>query len=160
MQKVFKTRDLNLKTKIRLLRCYVFSVLLYGAETWTLTETTMKKLEAFEMWTYRRILRISWVDHVTNVEVLLRMNKTTEIIKTIKIRKLQYFGHIMRNEQRYGVLQRILQGKVLGKRGPGRRRISWLKNLRSWFSMTTTDLFRTAVNKVRIAILIANIRNG
>lgn len=160
MQKVFKSRDLNLNTKIRLLRCYVFSVLLYGAEAWTLTEATMKKLEAFEMWTYRRILRISWVDHVTNVEVLLRMNKTTEIVKTIKIRKLQYFGHIMRNEQRYGILQRILQGKVLGKRGPGRRRISWLKNLRSWFSMTTTDLFRTAVNKVRIAILIANIRNG
>lgn len=160
MRSVFKDRDLHINTKMRLLRCYVFSVLLYGVESWTLTETSLKKIEAFEMWLYRRILRISWVDHVTNAEVLRRMNKTTELIYTIKSRKLQYLGHIMRNENRYGLLQQILQGKVNGRRGPGRRRISWLKNLRTWFSMTTTDLFRTAINKVRIAMMIANIRNG
>ena len=61
---------------------------------------------------------------------------------------------LMRNEQRFYLMQSILQGKVLGKRGIGRPRISWLRNLRNWFDMNTTDLFRTAVQKVKIACMI------
>lgn len=87
-----------------------------------------ERLEAFEMWLYRRILRISWKDKVTNVIVLERMNKEREVMNTVKKRKLEYFGHIMRNEKKYDLLITILQGKVYGKQGPGRRRISWLKN--------------------------------
>lgn len=160
MGNLFKSRDLNLNTKLRLLKCYVWSVLLYGVESWTLTEASTRKLEAFEMWLYRRILRISWVDHVSNKKVLEMLQKGTEIIHIIKKRKLEYFGHIMRNQKRYGLLQLILQGKVFGRRGPGRRRISWLRNLRTWFSLSTRGLFRTAVSKVQLALLIANIRNG
>ncbi|KAL1447598.1 hypothetical protein WDU94_009869 [Cyamophila willieti] len=160
MKKVFRSHDLTMDTKVRLLRCYVFSVLFYGVEAWTLTEATSDRLEAFEMWLYRRMLKISWKDKVTNTEVLNRMKKGKEILKTIKIRKLQYLGHVMRNENRYLLLQKILQGKVEGRRGRGRRRISWLKNLRTWFNQTTTQLFRAAVNKVQIAIMIANVRTG
>uniref|UniRef100_A0A8D8MAZ5 Uncharacterized protein n=2 Tax=Cacopsylla melanoneura TaxID=428564 RepID=A0A8D8MAZ5_9HEMI len=112
------------------------------------------------MWTYRRMLKISWTDKISNIRVLQKLNKEKEIIVTVKIRKLEFLGHIMRNESRYLLLQKILQGKVHGKRGPGRRRISWLKNLRTWYNQTTSQLFRTAVNKVQIAIMIANIRNG
>lgn len=159
MNNIFKSHSLPLRTKARLLRCYVFTVLLYGVESWTLTEASMRKLEAFEMWCYRRILRISWVDRITNEEVLRRMDKEREVLNNIKKRKLEYLGHIMRNEHRYSLLQLILQGKVLGRRGPGRRRISWLHNLRKWFSLTTAGLFRAAANKIRIAMLVANIRN-
>lgn len=97
MSNLFKSHDLNLTTKIRMLRCYVFPVLLYGAESWRLTQCYTEKLEAFEMWLYRRILKIPWTAHVTNVRVLERINKGMEIIKTIKTRKLEYLGHIMRN---------------------------------------------------------------
>lgn len=143
-----------------MLRCYVFPILLYGVESWTLNEDMCRKLEAFEMWLYRRILRIPWTDRVTNEEVLRRMKKNREILTTIKARKLQYLGHIMRNESRYALLQNILQGKIFGRRGPGRRRTSWLKNLRTWFQKSSLQLFRDAVDKVKIAIMIANIRNG
>ena len=160
MKKVFTSHDLQLTTKIRLLRCYVFSILFYGVESWTLTEASTKKLEAFEMWLYRRVLRIPWTDRVTNAEVLRRMGKEKEVMKTVKTRKLLYLGHVMRNESRYVLLQKILQGKVCGARGVGRRRISWLKNLRTWFNQSTTQLFRAAVNKVRLANMISNIRNG
>ena len=135
-------------------------MLFYGVEAWTLTEVSARRLEAFEMWLYRRILRVSWRDRVTNVEILRRMNKGKEVLDIVKVRKLQYLGHIMRNENRYVLLQKILQGKVYGARGPGRRRISWLKNLRTWFNQSTTQLFKAAVSKVRIAIMIANIRIG
>lgn len=158
MSKLFKTHNLNLQLKLRLLRCYIFSILLYGVESWTLTEATTKKLEAFEMWTYRRILKISWMDKISNKQVLQRLNKETEIIHTVKCRKLEYLGHIMRNETKYKLLKCILQGKAHGRRGAGRRRISWLKNLRTLFGTSTTGLFREATNKIIIARMIANIR--
>uniref|UniRef100_A0A8D8SUP8 Reverse transcriptase domain-containing protein n=1 Tax=Cacopsylla melanoneura TaxID=428564 RepID=A0A8D8SUP8_9HEMI len=98
MSSVLKSHNLTLDTKTRLLKCYVFSVLLYGVETWTLTEATTNKLKAFELWLYRRMLRISWTQKITNAEVLNRMNKKAELVNIIKARKLQYLGHIMRNE--------------------------------------------------------------
>lgn len=160
MRNVLCSHDLSLDLKIRILRCYVFSTLLYGVEAWTLTEASIKKLQAFEMWCYRRMLKISWTEHVTNDEVLRRMKKCQEIINTVKERKLQYFGHVVRHPEKYKLLKIVLEGKIEGKRGPGRRRISWLKNLRQWFNQSTKSLFRAAVDKVRIAIMLANVRNG
>ncbi|CAG9831796.1 unnamed protein product, partial [Diabrotica balteata] len=107
-----------------MLRCYVFSVLFYGVELWTLNEDMCRKLEAFEMYLYQRMFKIPWTDRVTNEEVLRRMNKNREVLTTIKSRKLQFFGHIMRNEIRYASSHPAR--KIFGKRGPGRRRTSWL----------------------------------
>lgn len=129
--KVLTSRDFNIALKIRFIRCYVWSTLLYGSEIWTLKVRDMNRLEAFEMWIYRRILKISWVDHISNETVLQRLNKNREILGTIKRRKTAYFGHIMRN-QKYEMLQLILQGKINGKRGIGRKQISWLRNIRHW----------------------------
>ncbi|CAG9828977.1 unnamed protein product, partial [Diabrotica balteata] len=131
------------------MRYYLHSVLLYGMESWTLKKIDIKKLEAFELWMYRRILRISWTEKVTNVEVLRRMNKEKEVIFTIQKRKLQYLGHITRGE-RYELLQIIMQGKIAGKRSIARRRNSWLKNLREWYSCSNNKFFRSAVSKIRI----------
>ena len=129
MRHIFTKRHVSLPLKLRLLKCYVFPVLLYGAETWNITEQLMKKLSAFEMWLYRRILRISWTDHITNEEVLQRVGKQQEIAFTVKRRELKDFGHLMRHNK-YRLQQLILQGRVDGRRGPGRRRNSWLQNLR------------------------------
>jgi hypothetical protein len=159
MKKLLISRDLSLPLKLRLVKCYIFPILLYGVEAWTLTETLTRKLEAFEMWVYRRILRISWTEHVTNTEVIQRIGKEKEIVNTIKQRKLEYLGHILRHDK-YRLLQLIVQGKIDSKRGPGRRRHSWLQNLRKWFGLTSVELFRSAANKIRIAMLIANVRNG
>ena len=157
MRPLLSGHNLSQELRLRLVWCYVFSVLLYGMEAWTLTEATINKVQAFEMWVYRRILRISWMDKVTNDEVLRRIKKNTELINTIKIRKLSYFGHIMCNPK-YQFLQLVIQGKIAGHRGPGRRRTSWLKNLRQWFGKTSLELFRAAVNKAMIVNMIANIR--
>jgi len=73
MSKIFKCHDFSLSTNIRILRCYIFPILLYGVETWTLTEALSKKIEASEMWLYRQILNISWTDRLFNVCVLQRM---------------------------------------------------------------------------------------
>ena len=98
MAKILTARKININIKIRLLKCYIWSTLLYGAETWTLTKATVNKLEAFEMWCYRRILRISWTEHKTNKEVLCMLNIKRQLVYTIKKKKLTYFGHIIRKE--------------------------------------------------------------
>ena len=68
--KTLTSRDISIPTKLRLVKCYVWSTLLYGCETWTLSQQIMKKLQAFEMWIYRKMLKISWSDKKTNEEVL------------------------------------------------------------------------------------------
>ena len=142
---------------MRMLRCYGFSTLLYGVEAWTFKKDHMDKLQAFEMWCYRRMWLISWTDKVTNADVMNRMQKLCDIINSIKKRKLRYLGHIMRG-QKYTLLQLIVQAKIYGKRNIGRRRVSWLKNLRHRFECSNVQLFRAAVNRVRIAVMIANLR--
>ena len=128
-------------------------------EAWTLKRIDERRLKAFKMWLYRRMLRISWVERVTNVEVLRCMKKEREALLTIKKRKLLYMGHVMRGEK-YQTLQVIMQGKIQGKRSMGRRRNSWLKNLREWYGCGNNELFRAAVSKIKIALMIANLRSG
>ncbi|CAG9826357.1 unnamed protein product, partial [Diabrotica balteata] len=133
MSSVFKSHDLTLETKIRLLKCYVYSMLLYGVETWKLKAKTLSKLQYFELCSYRRILKIPWTDKVTNEQVLQRINTTVDLVNIVKDLKLQYLGHIMKKQGRYEILKCILQSKIEGKRAPGRRRISWLANLRAGY---------------------------
>ncbi|CAG9834000.1 unnamed protein product [Diabrotica balteata] len=81
MNKLFKSYNLNLEIKVRLLGYYIFSILYYGFKSWILTEAMEQKLETFEMWIYKRILRISWTDKITNETVLRRMGKEREVMK-------------------------------------------------------------------------------
>lgn len=157
MKSFFTRRDLSAELRTRMARCYVFSVLLYGCESWTLDSQTEKRIEAFEMYVYRRMLRISWVQRITNDEVLQRMQKQKEILNTIKERKMQYLGYVMRGG-RYEILRLIIEGKVQGKRSVGRRQNSWLKDLRRWFERSSAEIFRAAVSRATIAIWIANLR--
>lgn len=147
---------LNLHLRIRLLKCYVWSVLLYGAESWTLTTSAMNRLEAFEMWNYRRILKIPWTDHATNMAVLQTLNKDRELLHTIKVRKTSYLGHILRNNKYY-LPQLVVKGKIEGRRGVGRKKLSWIRNIRNWTGLNYEELIRAAENRELFAIVIANL---
>lgn len=107
---------------------------------------------------YRRILRVSWVDRVTNNNILLTMEKSLEVVFTLKRRKLEYLGHAQRNGK-YQQLQLIMQGKIMRKRSIGRRAVSWFRNLRDWYDESSIDLFHAAVSKTMIANMIANLRS-
>lgn len=98
MQKLLTNRSLNLTTRYRFVQCYIFSTLLYGVETWTMRKNIERKIQAFEFWVFRRMLRISWVDHVTNEEVLRRMGRDRELLCTIKKRKTSYLGHVYQQQ--------------------------------------------------------------
>jgi len=157
MKNVFTRKELNLDLRVRMLRCYIFSMLLYGCESWTLSPETERKITSFEMYLYRRILKIPWILKITNEEVLRRMGKQTELLSTLKKRKIEYLGHIIRGEK-YEILRIIMEGKIEGRRSVGRRRNSWLKDIRRWLGVSTVDIFRAAGSKILIALWIANLQ--
>ena len=124
-------REVSLNLRIRVLKCYIWPILMYGSETWSLKLRSLNRVEAFEMWCLRRLLKIPWVDHITNEEVLRRANTQRKLLDLVKQRKVSYLGHIVRNDK-YKLLNIILMGKIEGRRGPGRKRHSWLRDIRNW----------------------------
>jgi len=90
------TSILDLGLRNNLVKCYVWSIALYGAETWTLRAVDQKHLESFETWYWRRMGKISWTDHVRNEEVFLRVKEQRNILHEIGKRKANWIGHILR----------------------------------------------------------------
>ncbi|CAH2242692.1 jg7589 [Pararge aegeria aegeria] len=123
----------------------------------TIKEDLRKRLEAFEMWAYRRMLKISWTQKVTNEEVLRRVGCQRELWKTVKKKKVAYVGHVLRHD-RYRLLQLIMMGKVAGKRRIGRKRKSWLRNIREWTGIASAaQLFSLAREQEKYQKLTANL---
>jgi len=120
------TSKMDLDLKKKLVKCYVWSIALYGAETWTLRAVDQKHLESFEMWCWRRMEKINWTDHVRNEDVLLTVKKQRNILHEIRKRKTNWIGHILRINC---LLKRVTEGKiqggieVTGRRGRRRRKL-------------------------------------
>lgn len=129
------------KIKTTPLLCFLFCPM---AQSCILTQATTKRINTSEVRLYRKILRISWVDPMSSNDVVLRkMNKNIEVINFVKVKKIE-FGTRYANQRIYGLVQDMLQVKLLNKREPGRK-ISWLKNLRTWFKTTSTGLYWVAL---------------
>ena len=129
LYKVLTPRQVSLDARIRLLKCYIWSTLLYGCETWTLSKTLEKRIEAFEIWTFRWILEIAWANHKRNDEVLNMAKCKRSLLSIITKKKLQYFGHIIRKNS---LEKLLLEGKVDGKRQRARPRRMWMDDIKGW----------------------------
>ena len=128
MSQIWTSRGLSLSLKVRLLHATSFSIATYGSESWAMTKNDRKRVDAFELWCYRRLLHVSWKDKKTNEWVLDKIGTDLTIRRGIMERKLKYFGHIVRRSE--GVEKQILQGAVEGKRGRGRPPISWTDDIK------------------------------
>jgi len=130
-KKTLFTSKLDLNLRKKLVKCYIWSVALYGALTWTLRAADHKYLESFEMWWWRSMGKISWTDRVRNEEVLLRVKEQRNILHEIRKRKSNWIGHILR---RNCLLKQVIEGKIKGemevKRRRGRRRRKLLDDLK------------------------------
>jgi hypothetical protein len=105
------TSTLDLELRKKLVKCYFWSIALYGAETWTLRAVNQKHLESFEMWCWRRMEKISWTDHVSNEDVLFRVKEQRNILHETNKLKANWIGHILR---RNCLLQQVTEGKIQG----------------------------------------------
>jgi len=95
----------------KLVKCYIWSIAIYGAETWTLRAVDQKHLESFEIWCRRRMEKISWTEHVRNKEVLFRVKEKRNILHGVSKRKANWISHILR---RNCLLQQVIEGKIKG----------------------------------------------
>jgi hypothetical protein len=128
MMNIWKSRGVSTELKLRFMRATVFSVATYGCESWAPTKKDSKRIDAFEMWCYRRLLRISWKEKRSNEWVLRKIGSELVLRNIIRERKLKYFGHIMRREN--SIEKQIIQGAVKGKRGRGRPITSWTDQIK------------------------------
>ena len=118
---------ISMEIRKRFIKCYVWSVLLYGYETWTMSTTDEKKIEAVEMWCHRRMLKLPWTERKANEEVLQMASAERNIIATIRSRQMRFLGHIMRR----GELEDLsITGKLDGKRPRGRPRFTYIEKIR------------------------------
>ena len=129
MKPILSNLNITMDTKLRLLKAYVWSTLLYGCESWTISESVNKKLEAAEMWFLRRMLRISWKEKKSNETVLQQSGIRRSLIKTIRRRQLEFLGHINRGR---GLEHLALTGRINGTRDRGCQRLTYLSTLNCW----------------------------
>ena len=130
--------------KLRFLRACVFSIATYGSESWAMTKNDRKRVDAFEMWCYGRLLRVSWKDKRTNDWVLSKVGCELMLRKTIDSRKLRYFGHISRKD---GSIEKFnMQGTVEGSRSRGRPSTSWTDDIKRNSGLSLTVATRLAAN--------------
>ena len=144
MSKVLTTKRLKLKTKLNILKCYIYSIFTYGCEAWTLSKASENKIEVFEMWCLRQMSNIKWKDRVTNEKVLEKLQTSRQLLKNIQKRKLRYFGHIKRKNN---LLTTSMEGKVQGRRPRGRHRNNWIGDVKEWTGLPASDCARRAVDR-------------
>ena len=157
LKSILKNNKLSMNTKIRVLNCYVISILTYGCECWTISDRMKKQIEAAEMWFFRRILRISWTDRVTNEEVLRRAGVKRTLLKVIRKRQLEFLGHVMRKEQ----LENLsITGKFNGKRSIGRQRMTYMGNISDWTGKSTQEILTTTKDRKLWKSMIVNVLTG
>ena len=149
---IWRDKNILLASKVKLMRTLILATFLYACENWTLTAEIERRIQALEMRCYRRLLNISYKDHVTNEEVRNRIQNATgvqigvydDLLTMVKKRKLRWYGHISRSS---GMAKTILQGTVKGANRRGRQKKRWEGNIKEWTGMGFGDCLRAAEDR-------------
>ena len=123
---ILKSRDITLPTKIRLVKAMVFPVVMCGCESWTIKKAESRRTGAFELWRWRRLLRVPWTARTSNQSILKEISPEYSLEGLMKL-KLQYFDHLMRRADSFE--KTLMLGKTEGRRKRGRQRMRWLDGI-------------------------------
>ena len=133
LDSIFKSRDITLPTKVRLVKAMVFSVVMYGCESWTVKKAEHRRIDAFELWCWRRPLRVPWTARRSNQSILKEISPGISLEGMMLRLKLQYFGHLMQRVDSLG--ETLMLRAIGGRRSRGRPRMRWLDGI-----MDSTDV--------------------
>ena len=133
LNNILKNRDITSPTKVRLVKAVVFPVVVYGCESWTVKKAECWKIDAFELWCCRRLLRASWTARISNQSILKEISPGCSLEGLMLKLKLQYFGHLMRRVDSWE--KTLMLGGIGGRRRRGRQRMRWLDGITDLMGM-------------------------
>ena len=143
LDNILKSKDITLPTKVHLVKAMVFPVVMYGCESWTIKKAEHLRIDAFELWCWRRLLRVPWTARRSNQSIIKEMSPEYSLEGLMLNLKLQYFGHLMRRTD--SLEKTLLLGKIEGLRRRGRQRMRWLNGI--------TDLIDMSLSKLRELVM-------
>ena len=138
LDSILKSRDITLPTEVRLIKVMVFPVVMYGCESWTIKKAEHCRIDAFDLWCWRRLLRVPWAARRSNQSILKEISPEYSLEGLILKLKLQYFGHLM---QRADLFEKtLMQGKMEGRKRRGPQRMRWLGGITNSIDMSLGKL--------------------
>ena len=151
LDSIFKSRDITLPTNVRLVKAMVFPVVMYGCESWTVKKAEYQRIDAFELWCWRRLLRVPWTARRSNQSILKEINPGISLEGMMLKLKLQYFDHPMRRV--YSLEKTLMLGGIRGRSKSGRQRMRWLDGITDLMDVSLSELFEWGGQRTGISAL-------